>query len=226
MDRSNRDFLGRVLITNPKIARDFVQALRLRENEVVVEAFPGPGVITRALLEGGNDEGSDTFRKPKVVVASEPSPEFLIKGLGMKEDQAPPLIPVKTESEDHAVHPSAVHPTDDPRLILSPSTPYRWPTLPQMLSNELVAPHLPVFDPLSPPGPEVTKRPWSAPPPPITLVSQMPHSVAGDQMISQWIGSSVGDLDGQKQWIWEWGRVRLALLVGKNQYDVSGLEGS
>jgi hypothetical protein len=27
-----------------------------------------------------------------------------------------------------------------------------------------------------------------------------------------------------RTWIWQWGRIRLALLVGKNQYDVSPLE--
>lgn len=239
MDQTNRQFKGRALLANPKLTNEFVRALKIREGEVVIEAFPGPGQLTRSLLNGGNDLESDTqegggggegytkksskkYPEPKLVVACEPSPDMLVTGLGMKPEDKPSNIPARFESEDYTVYESKVVKTDEPRLLVSPSTPYRWPTLPQMLSHELVTPHLPVYDTAATNGTvESTKRPWKAPAPHITLVSQMPDSVAGDQLIAQWIGSAVGTSEGdEKSWIWRWGRIRLALLVSKGQYDV------
>lgn len=230
MDRTNRQFKGRVLLANPKLTNEFVRALKIREDEIVIEAFPGPGQLTRSLLYGGNDlegesEGHDKTKRypePKLVVACEPSPDMLVTGLGMKEEDRPTNIPARFESEDYTVYESNVVETDEPRLLVSPSTPYRWPTLPQMLSHELVTPHLPIYTgddlPLEHQG--TGKRPWRAPKPHITMVSQMPDSVPGDQMISQWIGSVVGSTTDEKSWIWRWGRLRVALLVSKGQYDV------
>ena len=242
MDRTNREFKGRLLLANPKHTNEFARALKIREDEVVIEAFPGNGQLTRSLLYGGNDvqaEGSDKveeslasggggggggkrYPEPKLVVAVEPSPDMLVTGLGMSPDDKPTNIPARFESEDYSIYESQVVKTAEPRLLVSPSTPYRWPTLPQMLSHELVMPHLEQYD-----GDDMPenlkgtgKRPWKAPKPHITLVSQMPDSVAGDQLISQWIGSAVGTPKDEKSWIWRWGRVRLALLVSKGQYDV------
>ena len=48
-----REYPGRVSIANQQLADSFVRALKLRENEVVIEAFPGLGVLTRSLLSGG-----------------------------------------------------------------------------------------------------------------------------------------------------------------------------
>lgn len=220
-------------MVNPKIANDFVKALKLRKNEVVVEAFPGPGALTRALINGGLDPDSETelsttANKPAVVVACEPSPQMLIEGLGMSKDDQPGDIPASFDGDDMPLHQARVYQSSiEPRLLLSPSTPYRWPTLSQILSNPLVKPHIPTYNNSSEEGEismenvEKGHRPWNAPKPAITIVSQMPHSVAGDQMVAQWIGSAVGNGNSERTWIWQWGRVRLALLVGKNQYDVS-----
>lgn len=218
-----------------------MRALKIREGEVVIEAFPGPGQLTRSLLYGGNDisasdgegaesgKGEKRFPEPKLVVSVEPSPDLLVTGLGMRPEDRPKSIPARFESEDYSVYESQVVKTDEPRLLVSPSTPYRWPTLPQMLSHELVTPHLPVYGTditasteTTTPDSELgtTRRPWRAPVPHITVVSQMPDSVAGDQLVSQWVGSCVGTKEDQKSWIWRWGRVRLALLVSKTQYDV------
>jgi hypothetical protein len=233
MDKTNRNFEGRTLLVNRKIADDFVKALKIRKGEVVIEAFPGPGLLTRSLLNGGGpEEGDGTERKeagikPAVVVACEPSPNLLVQGLGMGDGDLPGEIPARFESEDYAVYQSKIHQSNhEPRLLLSPSTPYRWPTLSQLIANPLVNQHIPKYksrkdeDKLSKEEEEVGKRPWNAPEPPITIVAQMPQSVAGDQMVAQWIGSCAGSGIKDRTWIWKWGRIRLALLVGKNQYDV------
>lgn len=263
MDRTNREFNGRFLLANSRLTDEFTKALRIRDNEIIIEAFPGPGILTRSLLNGGVSD-TDTegeaeidenreYKKPALVVACEPSPK-LLEGLGMPTDQSPEEIPARFESEDYSVYQSKVYQSEhEPRLLLSPSTPYRWPTLTQMLGHELVQPFLQQY----PSGAEgaagspseasvvgnsetgtpdtrtatsdgtsgaiasSTQRPWAAPPPHITIVSQMPLSIAGDQMVSQWVGSAVGNSTGERSWIWKWGRLRLALLVSKTQYDVS-----
>jgi hypothetical protein len=235
MDKTNRNFEGRVLIANRKIADDFVKALKIRKGEVVIEAFPGPGLLTRSLLNGGSpedidmkEETRDVGEKPAIVVACEPSPSLLVQGLGMGDGDLPGEIPARFESEDYAIYQSKIHQSNhEPRLLLSPSTPYRWPTLSQLIANPLVNRYIPKFisrtaeEKLSEEEEEVGKRPWNAAEPPITIVAQMPQSVAGDQMVAQWIGSCAGTGVKDRTWIWQWGRIRLALLVGKNQYDVS-----
>ena len=233
MDKTNRNFEGRVLIANRKIADDFVKALKIRKGEVVIEAFPGPGLLTRSLLNGGasedgqNEERKNT-EKPAMVVTCEPSPSLLVQGLGMGDGDLPGEIPARFESEDYAIYQSRIYQSEhEPRLLLSPSTPYRWPTLSQLIANPLVNQHIPKYESqkeeekLSQEDEQVGKRPWNAIEPPITIVAQMPQSVAGDQMVAQWIGSCAGTGNKDRTWIWQWGRIRLALLVGKNQYDVS-----
>jgi hypothetical protein len=231
MDRSNREFNGRVLLVNPKIANDFVKALKLRKDEIVIEAFPGPGVLTRALIDGGIDPEEDetTTNKPAVVVASEPSPQLLYEGLGMSVNDQPGDMPASFEIDDLPNHEARVYTSQHvPRLLLSPSTPYRWPTFPQILGHPLLKPFMPIHnngntnedEKLSNMRKDKGHRPWDSPKPAITIVAQIPQSVAGDQMVSQWIGSAVGNGPFERTWVWRWGRMRLALLVGKNQYDV------
>lgn len=237
MDKTNRNFEGRVLLANQKIADDFAKALRIRKGEVIIEAFSGPGLLTRSLLNGGTSDTSSEGgegNKPALVVTCEPSPSLLVNGLGMGQGEIPGDIPAKFESEDFAVYQSRIYPSHyEPRLMLSPSTPYRWPTLSQLLGNPLTAKHIQKYDDtttstdesndegrMSKEEVEVGKRPWNAPEPPITIVAQMPQSVAGDQMVAQWIGSCAGSGVRDRTWIWQWGRLRLALLVGKGQYDV------
>jgi hypothetical protein len=229
MDKTNREFTGRVLIAKRKIADDFVKALKIRKDEVIIEAFPGPGLLTRSLLSAGQNvetgEGKGV-EKPAVVVACEPSPSLLVKGLGMGDVDLPGEIPARFESEDYAIYQSRLLKSNhEPRLLLSPSTPYRWPTLSQLLANPLVRQHIPKHqdENMNPDDVELGRRSWDAPKPPITVVAQMPHSVAGDQMVAQWIGSAAGNGYKDRTWIWQWGRIRLALLVGKNQYDVSSV---
>ncbi|WVF72233.1 hypothetical protein IAT40_007045 [Kwoniella sp. CBS 6097] len=117
------------------------------------------------------------------------------------------------------VGPPIVQSKYEPNLLLSHSTSYVWPTLPSILESPLVSEHLPVYDASATPGPDTTKRPWEAPEPPITLVAQLPDSSIGEQLAAQWVGSAVGDPGQERTWIWEWGRLRIALLCGKSLYD-------
>jgi hypothetical protein len=271
MDRTNREFVGRTLLVNTRLADEFTRALRIRSNEVIIEAFPGPGILTRSLLSGGVDtdfegiESSDHqrpaqaieereggYKKPALVVACEPSPRLLLH-LGLDENDLPDEIPPQSDSDQYVIFKSKVYQSkDEERLLLSPSTPYRWPTLSQLLGNKLVERRMEKWSEgegeseseghgegtaksvgegandesyinqgtgttiVTP-----TQRPWEAPPPHITVVAQMPVSVSGDQMVSQWVGSAAGMPGEARNWIWKWGRLRLALLVGKTQYDVS-----
>jgi hypothetical protein len=213
-------------------------SLRIEEG-ITAEIFPAWG---KELLQGVKQvedpvpsEDEQDAPKPSLVVASEPSPEFIVRAFGLAHELAKPkslTIPstlygdevkaVNLAELEGIEHPTRIYQSaHEPRLLLSPSSAYRWNTLTNILSNPLVAPHLPVHGPAAAPGSETTKRAWSAPPPPITIVAQVPDSVVGEQMVAQWVGSSVGDERTPRSWIWEWGRVRLALLVGKGLYDVS-----
>jgi len=48
----------------------------------------------------------------------------------------------------------------------------------------------------------------------------MPTSVIGDQLVAQWLTSVIGASFNGSTWIWDWGRIRFALIVPKNLYDV------
>lgn len=126
-----------------------------------------------------------------------------------------------SSSEPAEQHTLPVTPSPyDPRLLMSHSTAYRWPVLPRILSHPLITPHLPVYDDTKTTAEERTRRPWTADPPPITLVAHIPDAVNGEQMTSQWVGSAVGSAN-ERNWIWQWGRIRMALILGKGLYDVS-----
>ena len=280
---NQRDFPGRSLLANRVLNDEFVRALKLRPNEVVIEAFAGPGALTRSLIAGGNQEDTaqlaadwvekrapsdgttpvkvgkrrkpkpkllvvrsdaqaddtkfptwvDDLRthksatssaetsalpRPRLVVCSEPSPEFLIRGLGMSSNDVPePLgyIISRRKSTDSAKYPLTVTPSVyEDNLVLSPGSLYIWSTVPDILDHELVAPHVEALD-------GSAKRDWRAPPPPITLVGQIPDSLMGEQILSQWVSSVIGASYGGPNWLWEYGRARLAFLMAKNRYDVS-----
>ena len=178
--------------------------------------------------------------RPHIVVADEPSTDFLVRGLGMPQSQVPtllsrasvnprgfkyPLGPGRSADIEggHILESIALeqdpYPTEvyqstiEPNLFFSPSTPYPWTTIPRILSHELVSSRLEKYN-------EEVKRPWSAPPPPITIVGQMPTSVIGDQLVAQWLTSVIGASFNGSTWIWDWGRIRFALIVPKNLYDV------
>ncbi|WWC61146.1 uncharacterized protein I303_103725 [Kwoniella dejecticola CBS 10117] len=174
-----------------------------------------PKAETEAEAQGD----SSTSTKPKLVVASEGSIELLVRSFN---------YPPKADTLSASGKPAASDPYTreipvlqtplHPNLLLSHSTAYVWPTLPKILANPLVVEQLPVHDPTLI-GAEATKRSWEDPEPPITLVCQMPDSSIGEQLAAQWIGSAVGDPGQKRTWIWEWGRIRLALLCGKSLYD-------
>ncbi|WWC90073.1 uncharacterized protein L201_005006 [Kwoniella dendrophila CBS 6074] len=161
--------------------------------------------------------------KPKLVVSTEGSLEILTRSMNYstKNNSIPLSLTGREISSDPYTRPvpiikSSLH----ENLYLSHSTVYVWPTLPKILENPLIQKHLPIIQPDLPPGSiESTKRNWDDKEPPITVVCQLPDSSIGEQLAAQWIGSAVGDPDQKRTWIWEWGRIRLALLCGKSLYD-------
>ena len=135
----------------------------------------------------------------------------------------------------------------DPNLVLCNATAYGWSVLPQILSHPLLSSvSKRPWTYIAPPDPSSSGRSVAAyakykaeadetgvpiasaaahaeaAKPPFTVVAHIPNSVGGEQLVSQWIGSATGDMseDGGRQWIWQWGRARLALVVQKNLYDV------
>lgn len=169
---------------------------------------------------------SPALRIPKLVVSTEGSLGLIQKGLDYNENpHEASLNDVKGRHPGSSIAnyiaketPIVPSPHKD-NLLLSHSTVYLWQAVPSILEHPTVNAALPVYDPSAAPGSQ-KKRPWSAPPPPITLVAQMPNSSLGEQLVSQWIGSAAGE-EHKRSWIWEYGRVRIALLCGKSLYDVS-----
>ncbi|WRT67100.1 uncharacterized protein IL334_004066 [Kwoniella shivajii] len=159
--------------------------------------------------------------EPKLVVASEGSLELLVRSFDHPSTSNSILSSIGREtSTDPYMRPVPVTKTPlNANLLLSHSTAYVWPTLPKILQDPLVSENLPIHDPTLPPGEECTKRSWEDPEPPITIVCQVPDSSIGEQLVSQWVGSAVGDPGQKRTWIWEWGRIRLALLCGRSLYD-------
>ncbi|KIR54124.1 hypothetical protein I315_03181 [Cryptococcus gattii Ru294] len=163
-------------------------------------------------------------RIPKLVVSTEGSLGLIQKGLDYNENpHEASLNDFKGRHPDSSIAnyiaketPIVPSPHKD-NLLLSHSTVYLWQAVPSVLEHPTVNAALPVYDPSASPGSQ-KKRPWSAPPPPITIVSQMPNSSLGEQLVSQWVGSAAGE-EHKRSWIWEYGRVRIALLCGKSLYD-------
>lgn len=275
----SRELARRTVVASKKICDEFVRALGLRKDEVVIEAYPSLGQLTRSLLAGGVDtttaadwkqvkkeqdvvgprKGTVKRRNatdfdfpewdvktapvnklpkgvneskitlPKAVVAVEPLVTHLSRGLGFDPDLAPAsywdynhamtteeLAKLNAMRGTTPVYPSIL----EKNLFLCPNTVFEWETIPRILDNPLVWKRLPVYDE-SKEGVEAAKRPWEAPPPPLTVVATMPETVLGDQLIAQWVSSAVGEPGEGRGWLWEFGRVRVAMLVPKGQYDVS-----
>ncbi|KAL1405289.1 Mitochondrial transcription factor 1 [Vanrija albida] len=274
-----RESVKRHYLTSPTIANHFVRDLRLRPDEVVIDAYASTGVLTRALLAGGRDtttpadwakvsaevgpigaqsgktkrrnagqftyppwdvekavvpklprEGDAPVNTPALVVACDPAVNQLSRGLGFDPDVAPPgawdfndpqtaermkVFPKSpTERDMSLIYPSQL----EDRLKFCIATPFLWDTVPGILSNQAVWSKLPVYDETKE-GVEATKRPWTAPAPPITLVASVPDTTLGEQMVSQWIGTVIGSDEYGRSWLWQWGRVRLALMVTQSIYD-------
>ena len=230
------------------------------------------GESSASSTSSSSPSSATTDRKyhiPPAVVAVEPSYTLLTRGLGPAEEMAAlTAAPVAVPTPAPAPHSSSsstalttlappaqgssiktpvnqsIH---HPNLVLSNSTAYAWHTLPDILSDPLVAPHIPrrAWSDVPPTATataeaqeatfnadEVERIPVAsqrdraeAAHPPYTIVAHIPNSTGGEQMVSQWIGSAVGSADaeaeGSRQWIWRWGRARLAMVVPKNLYDVS-----
>jgi len=167
--------------------------------------------------------------QPKLVVANDPHVSVLARALGFIPDMAPPTRWESCEPQDPArlpdfKRPRSVYPSVlEKNLVFAVNSAYVWSTVPDILKSPLVWPSLPVYDDTKE-GVEATYRPWSAPPPPITLLATLPPNVMGDQLMSQGVASAIGSDDFGRAWLWKWGRVRLATLVAKGLYDVSRRE--
>ncbi|WVN86615.1 uncharacterized protein L203_101783 [Cryptococcus depauperatus CBS 7841] len=192
----------------------------------VSKKFPFPRWIDDLPALSNSSSLGPPIRKPKLVLATEGSLEILHRGFDFPEDkrQKPVLAQTDTLSKDQEAAMSEIpeaplvkSPHAD-NLFLQHSTVYGWSVAPSLLQEPVVSAALPVWDPKAGKG-QTTKRPWEAPPPPITFVATLPDSPFGEQLLSQWVRSAVGDLGQRKSWIWEWGRVRIALLIGKAHYD-------
>ncbi|WVQ71921.1 hypothetical protein IAR50_001463 [Cryptococcus sp. DSM 104548] len=150
--------------------------------------------------------------KPELVVTTESSYEILRRGLDY------PLAPASAQMQKEGFRGYNLVPSKHAdNLMLSHATLYSWDTIPALLSHPLVRPHLPVWD-ASAAEEDQAKRPWNAPTPHITVVMQVPDGMLGEQITTQWIRSVVGNNE-KRAWMWKWGRVRLALLCGRNIYD-------
>ncbi|GMK56804.1 hypothetical protein CspeluHIS016_0306440 [Cutaneotrichosporon spelunceum] len=273
----SRELGRRTVLANKKLTDQFVRALGIRKDEVVIEAYPALGQLTRSLLSGGadtttpadwnkvtqeqdvvgpragqvkrrnvgafdypewdvntapvntlpNDVRESDVVVPKTVVAVEPHVTLFSRGLGFDPDLAPASFwdynNAKSEDElkrmnemrgTTPVYPSIL----EKNLLMCPSTVFDWTTIPRIFDNPLVWKDFPVFD-ASKTGVAATMRPWEAETPPITVVSTMPETVMGDQLIAQWVSSAIGDPGMERGWLWAFGRVRLAMLVPSGQYD-------
>lgn len=166
---------------------------------------------------------------PKAVIACEPIVAQLSRGLGFDPDQAPysrwdynkakNAEELARLEEMKGTVPVRQSLTEE-RLFMSPVSLYDWEILPNILDNPIVWDKLPVYD-SSKEGVESRKRPWTAPPPPMTLAVTIPDTVLGDQLMSQWVSSVIGSETAERSWLWAFGRVRIAGLVTKSLYDVS-----
>lgn len=77
-----REYPGRVFIANQQLADSFVRALKLRKDEIVIEAFPGLGCLTRSVLAGGRaaEEAADEeLRSEWWAVAGHAAPKDELK---------------------------------------------------------------------------------------------------------------------------------------------------
>ncbi|RXK36699.1 hypothetical protein M231_06006 [Tremella mesenterica] len=193
-----RNLPNRILLASPTLCDSFVSSLQLRPDEIILDTFAGPGQLSRSLLYPKQGH------LPKKVVVIEPSRPVLAAGFGLKT-KAIPTSEWATMTQ-FEIPPTEVYEIEEEsRLLLSPSSPYRWNVISDIMRNELLKPFLP----------KIPK--WEEEMPTITLVGQMPCSLVGEQLMSQWIGTVVGG--NKKPWIWEWGRVRMAILLSPSLYD-------
>ena len=267
-NESSPGFPHRLSLQNPTLTDKFVEAIKWRDNEVLIECFSGPGFLTRSLITGGQQEVSSdpsdrpideetpiVGRAPTLVVVSEPSHELLCIGFGMSPESSPAFIAEESKPTDSTaasistvprnlrkrrdnvkkrfgtfkdlfrgdgVAPPVItvqSPLDG--LLLSPSNPFSWGTLPGILSNPIVSERMTPCDPTIS-GIDAYKRSWTDEPPHITIAGTFPDARLGEQLFSQWVSSATkSSTDSKTYFIWAWGRVRMAFLLGLGLYDVS-----
>jgi hypothetical protein len=206
----------------------------------VAKGVEGKAAVTA--LEGAPSTLAEQYPRPALVIAVEPSIELLRRSFDYTVEDQPvgaqtgeslandPSSPsssldrrwhLTVYGQPHLSPPSnVIKSPHHPNLILSEASAYRWAVLPALLSHPLIAPHITMHQDGTEPVSSVEKE-WSEEEPNVTVVATIPDSVFGEQLLAQWIGTAAGGSQG-KQWIWRWGRVRLALLCGKGLYDVGG----
>lgn len=72
----------RTQVADKSLANSVVHAVGVKKEDVVLEAYPGMGFITRALLELPPDQ------HPRKVITVEPAVDFNVKGLGLSSQVA------------------------------------------------------------------------------------------------------------------------------------------
>jgi hypothetical protein len=72
----------RTQVADPALAKSVVNALDIRSHEIVLEAYPGMGFLTRAMLD------LPPATHPRKVITVEPSVDFNVNGLGLAAESA------------------------------------------------------------------------------------------------------------------------------------------
>lgn len=96
----SREISKRPALASQVLADRFVRDLGLRENEVVIDAYAGPGQLTRSLLAGGHNE--TTKEDWKKVVAEQPDvvkPDFPPWDVTKAVDADPAPLPLSEEEK-------------------------------------------------------------------------------------------------------------------------------
>lgn len=247
----------RTQVADQALADSIVRALDVKSDEIVLEAYPGMGFLTRALL------ALPPAQHPRKVLTIEPSVDFNVHGLNLSPEAALAGFSLDEEkvkakqallatrraamrvvyhdiaagrdARDIPESPEISHPmdstkgthifrsfpsADDPALTIIDGTMFDWKTVPALESQGLLS--------------DVQRREWHdgehplpshlpsstdvriAEPPNLHLISQIPDSDMGEQLVNQWISCVAG-----QSWLFRWGRVKMSFIVKPTLFDVS-----
>lgn len=207
----------RTQVADDDLADELVESFKIKPGSIVLEAWPGLGFMTRALL-----------RRPEVehVIAVEPAVAFLQHALGFPPggtrsvDQGTVSLMLNQEQlavrraweKQHGIRarydrvehgewpPLGVYPSKhDSKLSVVEGTLYDWSTTKGLKD-------LGCFD-------GVQKREWMDDPPNLHVVVQIPDSILGEQLTNQWIGCMAN-----RNWIFAYGRTRMSMLLPQKEY--------
>ncbi|EJD03059.1 S-adenosyl-L-methionine-dependent methyltransferase [Fomitiporia mediterranea MF3/22] len=137
------------------------------EGRIVIEAFPGPGCLTRSLLKLPPS-------KIKRLIVLEEVPQFL--------EYLKPLEEV------------------DPRVVVVPLSGFTWSTYTEIEARGLLH--------------DVETRSWEDQQPNLHWIGQIPHSIYGDQLVSQFFR-----LIPERGWLFKYGRMPLSLTLPEQTYQ-------